>query len=52
LITAADGKPRVIWTENEVRYTVQAVSPSISSADVLRIVEGLAPVVNTSGAIR
>jgi hypothetical protein len=52
LITAADGKPRVIWTENDVRYTVQAVSTEISSTDLLRVVEGLAPVVNTSGAIR
>ena len=52
LITAADGKPRVIWTENEVRYTVQAVSTKISATDLLRVVEGLAPVVDTSGAIR
>jgi hypothetical protein len=52
LITAADGKPRVIWTENDVRYTVQAVSTKISAADLLRVVEGLAPVVSTSGAIR
>ena len=52
LITAADGRPRVIWTENEVRYTAQAVSTKISATDLLRVVESLAPVVNTSGAIR
>ena len=52
LVTAPDGKPRVIWTENEVRYTVQAASVAISAADLLRVVEGLAAVVNTSGAIR
>ena len=52
LIAAADGTPRVIWTENEVRYTVQAVSTAISTADLLRIVDGLAPVVNVSGAFR
>ena len=52
LITAPDGRPRVIWTENEIRYTVQAVSIKISAADLLRIVEGLAAVVNPSGAIR
>jgi len=52
LITAADGRPRVIWTENEVRYTVQAVSTAISATDLLRVVELLAPVVSTSGATR
>ena len=52
LITAPDGRPRVIWTESEVRYTVQAVSTTISQADLVRIVEELAPVVNTSGAVR
>jgi hypothetical protein len=50
LIISPDGRPRVIWTENEIRYTVQAISPSISSADLLRTVEGLAAVVSTSGA--
>lgn len=52
LITAADGKPRVIWTENEVRYTVQALSTKISEADLLRVVDGLAAVVSPSGATR
>jgi hypothetical protein len=52
LITAPDGRPRVIWTENDVRYTVQAVSSAISAGDLLRIVEGLAAVVSPSGATR
>jgi hypothetical protein len=52
LITASDGRPRVIWTENELRYTVQAVAATISSNDLLRVVEGLAAVVSPSGATR
>jgi hypothetical protein len=52
LVTASDGRPRLIWTENEIRYTVQAVSTAISSGDLLRIAEGLTAVVSPSGATR
>jgi hypothetical protein len=51
LITAPDGAPRVIWTENGIRYTVQAVV-GISSDDVLRVAESLAPVIDAGGNTR
>ncbi len=51
LVTAPDGAPRVIWTENGIRYMVQAVV-GITPNDVLRLVESLAPVVDGDGNTR
>jgi len=51
LITAPDGGVRVIWMENEIRYTIQAIT-GIPATDVLRIAESLAPVIDAEGTTR
>ena len=51
LITTPDGEARVVWSENGIRYTIQAAA-EISSTDVLRIAESLAPVVDAEGSSR
>jgi hypothetical protein len=48
LITASDGGLRVVWMENDIRYTVQA-AVSIAAGDVLRVAESLRPVVDVEG---
>ena len=51
LITAPEGEARVVWSENGIRYTIQAAA-GISSSDVLRIAESSAPVVDAEGSSR
>ena len=51
LITAPDGGVRVIWMENDIRYTIQAIT-GIPATDVLRIAESLAPVIDAEGTTR
>jgi hypothetical protein len=51
LITAPGDEARVVWSENGIRYTIQAAA-GISSTDVLRIAESLAPVVDAEGSSR
>jgi hypothetical protein len=51
LITASDGEQRVIWMENDIRYTIQA-AVGIPAADVLRIAESLAVVIDPDGTTR
>jgi hypothetical protein len=51
LLTATDGAPRVIWTEDGIRYTIQAVA-GISASDVLRIAESLKTVTDADGTTR
>lgn len=50
LITAADGGLRVVWIENDIRYTIQA--EVIPAEDLLRIAESLVPVVDGDGNTR
>ena len=51
LITAPAGEARVVWSENGIRYTIQAAA-GISSSDVLHIAESLASVVDAEGSSR
>jgi hypothetical protein len=51
LITATDGGLRVMWMENDIRYTIQA-AVGISGTDVLRVAESLVPVVDGDGNTR
>jgi hypothetical protein len=51
LITATDGGLRVVWMENDIRYTIQAET-GISASDLLRVAESLVPVVDGDGNTR
>jgi hypothetical protein len=51
LITAADGGLRVVWMENDIRYTIQA-EVRIRANDLLRVAESLVPVVDGDGRTR
>lgn len=51
LITATDGGLRVVWMENDIRYTIQA-EVGMSASDVLHVAESLAPVVDADGNTR
>src|SRR5688500_1666409 len=51
LITAPDGGLRVVWMENDIRYTIQA-AVGIAAGDVLRVAESLVPVVDREGNTR
>jgi hypothetical protein len=51
LITATDGGFRVVWMENDIRYTIQAET-GISASDLLRVAESLVPVVDGDGSTR
>jgi hypothetical protein len=50
-ITATDGTPRIIWTENGIRYTVQ-LGTGVPPETIFRIVSSLAPVVDAQGNTR
>jgi hypothetical protein len=51
MIMAPDGGYRVVWMENEIRYTIQAIT-GIPATDVLRIAESLARVTDAEGTTR
>ena len=51
LITATDGGLRVVWMENDIRYTIQA-EVGIRADDLLRVAESLVPVVDGEGRTR
>jgi hypothetical protein len=51
LITATDGGLRVVWMENEIRYTIQA-AVGIPASDILRVAESLVPVNDGEGNTR
>jgi hypothetical protein len=51
ILTSTDGTLRIIWTEGDLRYTVQA-TPGTTRDDLIRVVESMAPVTDDSGAPR
>jgi hypothetical protein len=51
LLTSPDGSLRIIWTEGDLRYTVQAMA-GINADDLVRVVESMSPVTDESGAPR
>ncbi len=51
LVTSPDGVLRVIWTEGDLRYTVQA-SAGTTRSNLLFIVDSMSPVTGESGAPR
>jgi hypothetical protein len=51
VITATDGGLRVVWMENNIRYTIQA-EVGIRADDLLRVAESLVPVVDGEGKTR
>jgi hypothetical protein len=51
MITGSDGALRVVWMENDIRYTIQA-AVGIPAGDLLRVAESLMPVVDGDGNTR
>jgi len=50
LFTSPDGTLRVVWTEGDLRYTVQ--SADLNQATLIKVADSLTPVLDSNGSVR